>query len=696
MTANPYDQFDNEQVDTRRLPPSTGTNRPVVEANPYDQFDDPDLYGPPTNPDNVPRNYTFWEALQSAPGSWPDSAAKLVQDMAHAFTNPQESLPALWDLIQAAAAVNPGNIAGNPGTPGIGADDMQGWEKLAEDYKGTYGNWEAFKRTLAEDPVRLTTDAMMFFPGGSLAHWTAGSSRLARGAATVGDALLNPLTLAEPIAKGAGHGVRAVANHLTISPEARTLYRATEGTGGQQKHAVAALESNHKIVKGSYPDAATATVQHLPLPDLHGLQEKANKLASAANELRLQKNADARVNALREHGGTAAQLDAAKQARSDAAKQDYAAAGVYRDPREAGQYPVEQVTHRVDNNLKALIDDRPSVKRAMTKARRGSADAGVPFQIGETKDGYLIPGRPTSDRVVSDEVFNDLQSNQPIHQDVEPKAGRYLEVPEQRARLYADGLHRTKLILDEMAFEQRAKGGAAAQSANDTAAARHALVNWLRENNPEYAAAMDNFKAKSKRINEMEIIQELEKVLKNPTLGDETTHHLADAYSRAVKNAPNIDALIRRATGTSYVKSLEDGVSPEALKAINDVQSDLSRDKMAAELRKKANPKVANSINTMVTPVQAPNMLNIITSAGNYLSRVLSGQLGEQAAKNLANAMQTPEGAAAILRSAIEQHDTLDARSTPLHIGGKTVATFNRRGAPVYNALREQEESKRK
>lgn len=218
--TNPFDQFDS-------LPTPPEAAKEVADvpktANPFDQFDN----APPPGTPPEQRHYTLGQAVRALPSS-------IGPSLWHQFTNALKSVT--LDLPE--TVENTGKLAadltvgpelrlaydqlGSHLSPEFQAKAKGFLDSLAEpkqalvaDIKNRYGSWDNFKRTLAEDPGSILSDALMFTPGAPEKAATSLGRLAAKvpGAATTGRMLgkIPEMLPTEVLGKSTGVGSEAIS-----------------------------------------------------------------------------------------------------------------------------------------------------------------------------------------------------------------------------------------------------------------------------------------------------------------------------------------------------------------------------------------------------------------------------------------------------------------------------------------------------
>jgi hypothetical protein len=217
------------------------------------------LKGPSEAPKPEPENF----AVETAKNV-PKSAWEFTKNIAHAVTNPVQTLSNLQDLAAGglrAATPSPirdvldradvalGGVRGNQRV-------QQAAQAFAQFYKDRYGEAESAKNSVKEDPVGVLADASMLFGVGGLST----ASRLT-----------NPLSVLNPVVNAAGKAGKGVLGVSTgVGPE--TIAQAAK----------AGVEGNKPFLSNLRGE--------VPMTDV------LDKAKGALENMRRQKNAEYRAN----------------------------------------------------------------------------------------------------------------------------------------------------------------------------------------------------------------------------------------------------------------------------------------------------------------------------------------------------------------------------------------------------------------
>jgi hypothetical protein len=492
-------------------------------------------------------------------------------------------------------------------------------------YKDRYGSLEGLKNTLATDPVGAAADLSTLLSGGAAA--TSRVAPAASNALSTAARLTNPMT---PIVAAAELPVKALARtaqagYNAMSPKSKAYMTAVEGKG---QEIVNALRSpNVEIVPGSQPTAAQAAMPAGSTRFAALGQQAAEKL-STPHLARQTAQKEAQLDAIRSVGKTADDIKLAEASRA------------------AETNPLYQIADKAvvatDKTFDALTQ-RPSMDKVLARAAQLAEEKGQPFMIGENRAAQTVPS-PILDA-----------SGKPIG---------FTTTPAEVAQFPGTSLHYMKLAFDDLVHDP-ATFGIGKNEAGAIAKTRGDFLNWVDTKIPEYGQARELFASGSKPINQMQVGQFLEGKLV-PALGEETGKLRAAAFAGAVENAP---ATIKKAvTGAPRYDSLAQIMTPEQMAVIDGVKADLSRiaeTEYAARMGAKSGPNLLKSATEAWSGVQAPNLINQVTTVANEIIRRLKGGVNEKVAIEIATEMLDPKAAAASIEKAMARQARGDRMFDP-------------------------------
>lgn len=368
----------------------------------------------------------------------------------------------------------------------------------------------------------------------------AGTAFLTQPVASDESALLSPVVGG---AAGLGGGL--------LARGARALYGGAKGLlepfyeSGRKSIAGRVLEqfaenpealkaaSGAKTATGAAPMLSEATRDRGIATLERALSQQDPQIAGAIAQRAGENNA-ARVKVLQDMAGSPGARAAAVKAREDAAGEMYKAATT--------------ATYTVDDKLAELLR-RPVVRQAMEKAKVLAQNQGRPFSFDVTpSNAFSGVGVPTNGS----------------------------------RQITGQGLQDLKMAMDEMLTDPAS--GFTGKAGDAVKGLRGQIVSWMEKANPAFKDARTAYAAQSKPINQMDVAERLidkttaaiRDMSGNPRLQ-------ANAYARALDNEKG---LVQNATGFKGVKSLDDVMTPEQMKALNAIRSEME---LSANLSNAAN-----------------------------------------------------------------------------------------------------------
>lgn len=202
---------------------------------------------------------------------------------------------------------------------------------------------------------------------------------------------------------------------------------------------------------------------------------------------------------------------------------------------------------------------------------------------------------------------------------------------------------------------------------------------------PGYRAAQETFAEASKPINIMQVGQYLEGKLK-PAI-ETSVGERAGVFSTAVKEAPTT---IKRSTGESRFKNLDQILEPDQVKVVEGIRKDLARE---AEFTKQAREGgKAGEVFPATEAARLPNLMSRVASVANTIVTKLQGKIDKKLALELATEMLDPKLAAAAMEKALERQAKGEKLAEPFKKVGRAAFEAGRSpltlgGVQVTNAL---------
>jgi len=445
-----------------------------------------------------------------------------------------------------------------------------------------------------------------------------------------------PLGLAGRAIRGAAEGV---SNWL--NPKNMALLQAAEGKGPEILNA---LRAPITLVPGSAPTAAQAA-SPVGSTLYSALEKQVSKEMPTAFLAREDAQAAARLAALRTVAQNKEALDAAKGTRGTTAKKLYGAA-------ETNIIPSDEI-------FRDLVS-RPSMEKAMERAKQLAAEKKQPFKFGED----------TPEQIVQTKLLD--AAGNPITQ----------IIPAEVAQYPVSSLHHIKTAMDDL-IKNPERFGIGAAEAGAMKSTRDKYLTLLESTASEYKAARETFAKQSAPINTMEIGQYLEGKLV-PALGENAAQR-ASVYSAALRDAPG--TIQKATTGMPRFDSLTKVLSADDVKTLEGIRADLAREARTGKLAREG--ARAESVVPSTEAPTAPNVMNRAVAVANTVLRKLQGKIDKKIAIEIAMEMLDPNMAAAALEKALAYEARNKSIAQAFKAGGASAARVARASAfpVVINAL---------
>lgn len=626
-------------------------------AGPWEQYQQPaaaasgpwsQYQQPAAAPSGIPgprKSYALSDIPGAAMENFTQSGANFLGGVVDVFAHPIQTLTGIADLaaggfykaLPKAAQKAIDAIEVNPEAQKRAIDAATAAGGV---YKDRYGNLDSIKRTLAEDPVGAAADLSTLISGGA-----AATARVAPTASKVLATTANVINPMTPVVGAANLGLKVVGTGAqkvfnALDPKSKAYMTAAEGRAPEILNALA---NPTEIVPGSMPTAAQATTASGATRFAALGKQAAEKLPSdyLAREASQK---EAQLSAIRSVGKTAEDIKAAEAARASATDPLYQIADKTMVPADA--------------TFDALTG-RPSMDKVLARAKQLAQEKGQNFQIGENRAPETVPSAIL---------------------DASGKPMGVTTIPGEVAQYPGTSLHYMKLAFDDLIHDP-STFGIGKNEASAIAKTREQFLNWFESKVPEYGQARELYTAGSKPINQMQVGQYLEGKL-TPALGEETGKLRATGFANAVENAP---ATIKKATtGSPRYDSLAKILSPEQMAVVDSVKNDLSRIAEAEYMGKKGAKAGPDLLNT-VQNIQAPNLMNRVTTVANELIRRLKGGVNEKIAIEIATEMLDPKAAAVALRKSMARQAAGEKMANPFK--NANISAEKVRNLGVVNAL---------
>lgn len=588
-----------------------------------------------------PAGRTWAQVGREALTNIPESGAQLFKGLYTAVTNPVKTVNELAEVFTGAYIrfLPPEWIA----RPDIAQGFIDKANAVGGAYRDRYSNVEAFKNTIATDPVGFLADVSTLTGAGA----AAAPGRAGQVLGTVSRVTDPTRVVTAPVAVAGRAGVNAL-ERAAIGGKANVLLEAAEGRAPEIINALRQPE----IVPGATPTAGEAAAD-VGATRFAALQESAEKILPSEYMARRQAQDAARAAAIREVGGTPIQLETARKVRDATAQTNYGVAG-------------KQLVD-VDEVFADLLS-RPSMDKVMARAANIAAERKQPFVIGKDMPEQRIPSSILG------------PGGAPA---------REVIVPAQSAQYPVQSLHYIKMAYDDL-IRDPAMFGIGKTEAAAVAGTRAEFLTWLEGKASAYKGARETFARQSGPINQMEVGQFLESKLTSALQGEQKLRPAA--FAGAVEAAPQ--TIQRAAVGAPRYQKLSDVLTPDQVKIVEDVRKDLARQALYREQARAARPAGPSAeragtelLVEAAGGAQLPTLLNRVTTVANAILKRLAGKIDRKLAIEIATDMLQPETAALALEAAQRRAGAVQTATGAVRAGGAAAQRAAAPAAVITNAL---------
>lgn len=413
-------------------------------------------------------------------------------------------------------------------------------------------------------------------------------------------------------------GAKALAEPFFESGQNKIAARTLQHFAKDPAAAAAAARAVQQSVTGAQPTLAEAT-KDVGLAQLQRALQSADPVDFATDLAgRHAANNAARVGVLRNIAGDDAAMQAAVQARDEAAQALYG---------------------------KAFTAD--AMRRDLARSAQAARSPFSGVGLTEIPEDLATPAlRSLANRPMFQKAVEEAKT-------LAQNKGVTLKDPLQSL----EGLHYIKLALDDMA----SPGVASSMGKNSNAAVnemRAMLSNELDKVAPLYGNAKQVFSEMSKPINQMEVGQRLLEKYSSASKDLSGNPRLrAEAFNRALQDE---EKLVKLATGFKGSKGLDSVFTPEQVNAVRAIADELSTvGAVEAAARASGSPTAQNlASQNVLRQFLGPTGLPETWAEGTFLNSIMrpvqwAAKAGEPKITNrLADALLNPQDAAALLEMA--------------------------------------------
>ena len=567
---------------------------------------DPNVYLGVTKTPEIPGPRRTWtQTASEAVRNIPSSAAQFFGNVVQAVTSPVETakglgLAAAGGIAKVEQAVLPESVRNFVRSLAASPENYDQAVAAANAvggfYKDRYGSVERLKNTLATDPVGAAADLSTLLAGGA----TAAGTVAPRSAAVLGTAsrVIDPLTLPVKAVDAGMRGAAAAAGNII---DAARGERAAVRAGEIVRQAVTEegrRPSNLPVLRRELQAAepgltATQAAAGMQAPQLQALGQVIESRAPGIAGITRQAQEAGRRGLLE---SVTPDLGVSIEARRAAAAPLYQAAARTEIPLDAG--------------LQGLIDRMPS--QVLNKARELAKIEDRPFMLEP-------PARPP---IVSE-------------------AGAPL-LPQAPARVTGETLHYIKRGLDDI-LSATGEKGLTKDLQRSVAQLREQYLRALGERIPAYGQARTTFAELSPPVNQAVVLNKLREILEQPLEVGERAAPFATALGRGEQG------LIKKATGFPRFQELSDVLSPEQLKAVTSVKSELSREANIAQQAVSGRRALDFIMEANQYGFRLPGFFDAKVTLANNTLALLEGKLNAKVLKELENAFASGKNLDALI-----------------------------------------------
>lgn len=484
--------------------------------------------------------------------------------------------------------------------------------------------------------------------------------------------------LAAPvIAKGAK---MIGAGYNMLSPKAAAYLEAAEGKG---KEILNALRGNVEIVPGATPTAAEAA-SGVGSTKFSAMGAAAEKLKSTEAVALRDAQKAAQLAAVRTVGGTKAELEAAKAVRKATAEKLY---GVSDEALLPGRERQFKAVKAGETPAAVLREAETGTPRMVEVGRNPLTNE--PIMQPVTTTG----GSPVYKQVLAGYKYDPQLAKLMDRPAIQAAFDSAAKIAENRGvslftkdgQLTGEGAHLVKLALDDAATPVAGATPLGANALNAINSAKSTYLKWVEDTVPAYKAARETFAAQSKPINQMEVGQFLEGKLR-PALSEEAAKLRAGQFVGAIEDAAGT---IKKATGQPRFTQLEEILTPDQMKVINDVRADLQRQARTEYLAKQGagSMGIEKLASRAAEGAKAPHIMSRIVTVANDILGRLAGKMDKKLAIEIATEMLDPKLAAASLEKAMARQARGEKFAEPFKVVGRAAKKVQEKAGGTTAAI---------
>lgn len=205
-----------------------------------------------------------------------------------------------------------------------------------------------------------------------------------------------------------------------------------------------------------------------------------------------------------------------------------------------------------------------------------------------------------------------------------------------------EGLHYMKIAIDNQ-FKNRT-ASTALQNYSDAALnnTKSQLLSAIDEVSPLYSVARQQHAALSQPVNQAQVLNAMQGVLKGPSGAER-----AGPFLNVLGQGEN--ALLKKANQNPRFGGLEEVLTPEQMTAVKKVGTELTRDEQMADLAAKGKPALAGILREETAPTGTLPFMNTMSSVINKVSGILQGTVSNKTKEAVARSMESGAKASELL-----------------------------------------------
>lgn len=502
-------------------------------------------------------------------------------------------------------------------------------------YKDRYGDYESIKRTFAEDPVGAASDLSALLSGGATVAGKVApaAAKVLSKAATFTNPIAPLTTAAEyglgMAAKGAGNAIDLMQGQRPATRAGSIVRNALTEEGRAPQNLLAA-----QMAMQNAP--ASATVRQA----LTGVMTPQTQYLGKLIESRTAPGAALATKQAQETG---------RVARMEAVTPDLAAAEAIRSGTAKQLYGISD---------EALL---PGRERQFKPVQAGVVKGNAPLK--ETETGVPITTEVGRNPVTNQPIVEQTMSigGQPIYKHVlagykyDPQLASLMERPaiqaafneasqiaaNQGVKLFTDtgqltgkGAHLVKLAIDD-AINPTPGTPIARNTANALRSAKSEYLDWVEAKVPAYKTARETFSLQSEPINQAQVLNAMKEVLQAELGVGERARPFMTAMGRGEQ------ALLKKSTGAPRFAELGDVLSPEQMKVVGEVKSELLRDAQVAAQTKAGAEAMKIILDSNKSSVRLPDFMSVKVTLANQMLKILEGKINDKVMASLEKGFQS-------------------------------------------------------